>query len=199
MQVRRRQVWQPLLLILFVSGLACSGRVLSTPQRSFNETDEYKADIMTKIYEVNKQLGGYHKMIAALTQTGSDKRLASKGAFTVFLFSDEAITRLPVEGQEALFKDATAVKTLVGRHLIDGKVLAVNKRRVSSIVRRFPTLFEFKAADISEMKSQKTVSGQPMTVTLNKDAVLVNGAKLTRKDILCRNGVIHVVDAVSLP
>ena len=45
-----------------------------------------------------------------------------------------------------------------------------------------------------------TANGQKLNVTKTRDGkVTVNGANVVSADILCGNGVIHVIDAVVLP
>jgi uncharacterized surface protein with fasciclin (FAS1) repeats len=38
-----------------------------------------------------------------------------------------------------------------------------------------------------------------LTIRANGGAVMVDNAKVVKADILCSNGVIHVVDSVILP
>jgi transforming growth factor-beta-induced protein len=45
----------------------------------------------------------------------------------------------------------------------------------------------------------KTVNGQELTVKAAMGVVTVDNAKVVKTDILCTNGVIHVVDTVILP
>ena len=55
------------------------------------------------------------------------------------------------------------------------------------------------AADVVKVDSAKTVQGQPLTVVTRDGKVTVNGANVVKADIACKNGVIHVIDAVLLP
>ena len=49
------------------------------------------------------------------------------------------------------------------------------------------------------MSSAKTVNGQSLTIRVNDGTVMVDNAKVVKTDILCSNGVIHVIDSVVLP
>ena len=49
------------------------------------------------------------------------------------------------------------------------------------------------------MSSAKTVNGQSFPISVNGDTVMVDNAKVIKTDILCSNGVIHVIDSVVLP
>jgi uncharacterized surface protein with fasciclin (FAS1) repeats len=49
------------------------------------------------------------------------------------------------------------------------------------------------------MSSAKTVNGALLTISVNNGEVMVDNAKVLKTDILCSNGVIHVIDSVVLP
>jgi uncharacterized surface protein with fasciclin (FAS1) repeats len=49
------------------------------------------------------------------------------------------------------------------------------------------------------MTSAKTVNGQFLAISVNDGTVMVDNAKVIKTDILCGNGVIHVIDSVVLP
>jgi uncharacterized surface protein with fasciclin (FAS1) repeats len=43
------------------------------------------------------------------------------------------------------------------------------------------------------------VNGQELTINAQMGSVMVNNAKVVKTDILCTNGVIHVIDTIVLP
>ncbi|MBK7695365.1 MAG: fasciclin domain-containing protein [Saprospiraceae bacterium] len=45
----------------------------------------------------------------------------------------------------------------------------------------------------------KTINGKSVNVSINKDGVFINNAKVTVADVLADNGVVHILDAVLLP
>lgn len=104
--------------------------------------------------------------------------LKGKGPFTVFAPTDKAFAKIPKEKLEALLKDKKALADVLTYHVVPGKVLA---------------------ADVVKLKSAKTVLGKPITISVNDKNVKVNDATVTATDILCSNGVIHVIDTVLLP
>ena len=55
------------------------------------------------------------------------------------------------------------------------------------------------ASQVTKMSSAKTVNGQSLTISVNAGTVMINNAKVIKTDILCSNGVIHVIDSVMLP
>lgn len=55
------------------------------------------------------------------------------------------------------------------------------------------------AADVVKLKGAKTVEGASVMVMANGSAVMIDNANVTKTDIVCDNGVIHVIDTVILP
>jgi uncharacterized surface protein with fasciclin (FAS1) repeats len=49
------------------------------------------------------------------------------------------------------------------------------------------------------MTEAKTVNGQTLSIQTEGSTVKIDGANVTKTDIECSNGVIHVIDAVVLP
>jgi uncharacterized surface protein with fasciclin (FAS1) repeats len=54
------------------------------------------------------------------------------------------------------------------------------------------------AKDVVKLTSAKTVQGQDVKIDAT-DGVKVNDANVVKADIVCSNGVIHVIDKVILP
>ena len=102
------------------------------------------------------------------------------GPFTVFAPTDEAFAKLPPGTVEDLLKPENKAKlqSILTYHVVSGKVLA---------------------KDVMKMHAAKTVNGQDVTVKTVKGSVMVGNAKVTKTDIMCSNGVIHVIDTVLMP
>jgi uncharacterized surface protein with fasciclin (FAS1) repeats len=109
---------------------------------------------------------------------GLVETLKGKGPFTVFAPTDEAFAKIPKEKLEALLKDKQALTAVLTYHVVPGNVMA---------------------ADVVKLDSAKTVQGQSVQIAANGGKVMVNGAKVLKTDVVCSNGVIHVIDAVILP
>ena len=58
---------------------------------------------------------------------------------------------------------------------------------------------EYMAADVENMTSIPTLEGANLTVEVTDEGLMVGGANVTATDIICSNGVIHVIDAVLMP
>jgi transforming growth factor-beta-induced protein len=55
------------------------------------------------------------------------------------------------------------------------------------------------AADVVKLSTAKTVQGSELKITVEDGKVKVDDANVVKTDIKCKNGVIHVIDAVLLP
>jgi uncharacterized surface protein with fasciclin (FAS1) repeats len=121
--------------------------------------------------------GSFKTLAAALTAAGLVDTLKGAGPFTVFAPTDEAFAKLPAGTLEALLKDKAKLTAILTYHVVPGKVMA---------------------ADVVKLKDAKTVQGQSIKIDTNK-GVKVDGANVVKTDIVCSNGVIHVIDSVILP
>ncbi|MBN2108985.1 MAG: fasciclin domain-containing protein [Deltaproteobacteria bacterium] len=124
--------------------------------------------------------GSFATLAKALTAAGLVDTLKSKGPFTVFAPTDEAFAKLPAGTLDDLLKpeNKEKLKGILTYHVVSGEVMA---------------------KDVIKMKTAQTVNGQLLKITVADGAVMVDNAKVTKTDIKCSNGVIHVIDAVVLP
>jgi uncharacterized surface protein with fasciclin (FAS1) repeats len=120
--------------------------------------------------------GSFKTLAAALTAAGLIDTLKGKGPFTVFAPTDEAFAKIPKADLDALLKDKTKLTAVLTYHVVSGKVMAK----------------DVKAGKV------KTVQGGELTLSTT-GGMTVDGAKVTKADIVADNGVIHVIDSVVLP
>ena len=135
---------------------------------------------MANIVDTAIGAGSFKTLVAAVSAAGLVETLKGAGPFTVLAPSDTAFAKLPAGTVEGLFKPE-AKGTLTGiltYHVISGKHLA---------------------ADVMKMTSATTVNGQLVEVKIADGKVHINGATVVSADIVCDNGVIHVIDSVLLP
>jgi uncharacterized surface protein with fasciclin (FAS1) repeats len=124
--------------------------------------------------------GSFKTLAAALQAAGLVETLKGKGPFTVFAPTDEAFAKLPAGTVDDLLKPENKEKlaAILTYHVVSGKVMA---------------------AQVTKMNAAKTVNGQFLAISVNGGTVTVDNAKVVKTDILCSNGVIHVIDSVVLP
>lgn len=119
-------------------------------------------------------------IILLFSAAGLVSTLKSAGPFTVFAPTDEAFAKLPAGTVEALLKDIPKLSSILTYHVVPGNVMA------STVV----TL---------NGKKVKTVNGAEVTIGVSSSGVKVDAANVVKTDIVCDNGVIHVIDSVILP
>ncbi len=123
--------------------------------------------------------GSFNTLVAAVKAADLVETLKGKGPFTVFAPTDEAFAKLPKGTVEDLLKPENKKKlqAILTYHVVAGKVTA---------------------ADVVKLKEAKTVQGSTVKIDTTS-GVKVNAANVVKTDIMCTNGVIHVIDAVILP
>lgn len=134
----------------------------------------------TDIVDTAIAAGSFNTLAKALTAAGLVETLKGKGPFTVFAPTDDAFAKLPAGTLEDLLKpeNKEKLKGILTYHVVSGKVLA---------------------KDVVKLKTAKTVNGQKLKIMVKDGTVMVDNAKVTKTDIMCSNGVIHVIDTVVLP
>lgn len=121
-------------------------------------------------------------LVAAVQAAGLVDALKGEGPFTLFAPTEEAFKKLPKGTLESLLKPENKAKlaAILKYHVVPGKVMA---------------------ADVMKLKNGtevRTLQGQTLKVK-NSHGVKINNAKVVKTDIVCSNGVIHVIDTVILP
>ncbi len=124
--------------------------------------------------------GSFNTLVAAVKAAGLVETLKGEGPFTVFAPTDAAFAKLAEGTVESLLKPENKQKLvdILTYHVVPGKVLA---------------------QDVIGMKKAKTVQGKEFSIKVKDGSVSVDNAKVVATDILCNNGVIHVIDEVILP
>ena len=132
------------------------------------------------VIDTAMQAGTFKTLGTALHAAGLVETLKGQGPFTVFAPTDEAFAKLPMGTLESLLRPE-------------------NKDKLVAILTYHVVAGDEKAAQIAKLKSAKTVNGQSLTITTQGDSVMIDNAKVLKTDIVCTNGVIHVIDTVLMP
>lgn len=120
----------------------------------------------------------FKTLVTAVKAAGLVGTLKGEGPFTVFAPTDEAFAKIPKDVLEGLLKDKEKLTAVLTYHVVPGKVMA---------------------KDVVKLNSAKTAQGQSVSIAAKDGSVKINGAKVIKADIECKNGVIHVIDTVLLP
>jgi uncharacterized surface protein with fasciclin (FAS1) repeats len=167
-------------LIVTLLALASAAHAFSPSSMRAARTSKMSGLQMADIVDTAVGAGSFNTLAAALTAAGLVPTLKGPGPFTVFAPTDEAFAKLPAGTVEALLKDIPKLTSILTYHVVPGNVLA------STVV----TLSGKKVA---------TVNGAEVAVSVNSAGVKVNAANVVTTDIVCDNGVIHVIDSVLIP
>jgi len=132
------------------------------------------------IVETAVAAGSFKTLAKLLGDAGLVETLKGPGPFTVFAPTDEAFAKVPAATLEALAKDKAALKSVLLYHVVAGKVMAADAMKLDG-------------------KAAKTVQGADAKIMKMGATLMIANAHVAKADIVTKNGVIHVVDAVMLP
>jgi uncharacterized surface protein with fasciclin (FAS1) repeats len=123
--------------------------------------------------------GSLKRLVAALESAQLTGTLKGAGPFTVFAPNDDAFAKMAPGALDKLLANKAGLAQLLTYHAVPASVMA---------------------ADLRQNKWVQTVQGQSLNITVDGGgSVRVDGARVLTTDILCSNGIIHVIDAVLVP
>lgn len=142
------------------------------------ENNKETMDII-EIANQNKELA---TLVKALESADLVNALKGAGPFTVFAPTNEAFNKLPNGTLEDLLKPENKGKLIdiLTYHVRDGKVSSEQALKLNG-------------------QNIIMLNGKPVKVEVKDGSLYVDGAKVIVKDIMAKNGVIHIIDAVMLP
>lgn len=132
------------------------------------------------IVETAVAAGSFKTLAKLLGDASLVETLKGPGPFTVFAPTDEAFAKVPAATLAALGKDKALLKSVLLYHVVSGKVMAADALKLAG-------------------KSAKTVEGSDAKISVMGGTPMINQAHIVKTDIVAKNGVIHVIDAVILP
>ncbi len=132
------------------------------------------------IVDTAVRAGSFKTLAAALQAADLVDALKGDGPLTVFAPTDEAFAKLPEGTVESLLKaeNRKQLIDILTYHVVDGFV---------------------PASKAVKLTGAKTLNGQRIDISAKNDSVSVDEASVIQADIVCDNGIIHVVDQVLLP
>lgn len=115
----------------------------------------------------------------ALEKAGLIDSLKGKGPFTVFAPTDAAFEKIPKDVLENLLKPE-------------------NKEQLVKLLNNHVAPGMLKAEDLAKLngKQLELASTNKAKIEVKGNDIYINGAKVIVSDIIAKNGVIHVIDAV---
>jgi uncharacterized surface protein with fasciclin (FAS1) repeats len=122
--------------------------------------------------------GQFSTLTTLLKKAGLVSTLGRPGPYTVFAPTNAAFAKVPKQTLNALLADKAKLRAVLLYHVVPGKVTA---------------------AKVVKLSSAKTANGERVRIRVKGSTVYVNGARVTKADVMAANGVIHVVDSVLVP
>lgn len=121
--------------------------------------------------------GSFNTLVSAVQAAELVDTLKGDGPFTVFAPTDESFAKIPADQIEVLLANKTQLTEVLTYHVVPGEVMA---------------------RDLENGMMVETLQGGYLSINTT-EGVMVNDAKVIQADIICTNGVIHVIDTVLLP
>ena len=122
--------------------------------------------------------GQFKTLTKLVNRAGLAGALQQPGPYTLFAPNDAAFKKVPKKTLNLLLRNKAKLKAVLLYHVVSGSVAA---------------------ADVVKLSSAKTLNGKSVRIRLSGMNVFVNGAKVTRPDVMASNGVIHVINRVLIP
>jgi transforming growth factor-beta-induced protein len=130
------------------------------------------------VVETAEAKGSFSTLISALTTANLVDTLKGTGPFTLFAPTDAAFDALPTGLLDKLLANTTALTEVLTYHIVSGKLTA---------------------NDLTSQTNVTTLQGGSLPIATGQGAPKIGPATITKTDIICTNGVIHVIDTVLIP
>lgn len=132
---------------------------------------------MANIIETAKGAGCFATLLTAVEVAGLTGALESPGPFTVFAPVDDAFAALPPGTVQTLVDNPPQLARILKFHVLAGA---------------------HQRSELVERPEWESLEGAPVPIR-RADPFEVKNATVVTADIVCDNGVVHVIDRVILP
>ena len=145
----------------------------------------------TNLAEAMQTSGSTNTMAGAVATAGMTEAMQGTQTYTLLMPSDEAMAPYAEELAELNKpENKAALEQYVKAHMVDGKLLA---DKIAAAATAPDTNAATSASGASV--SIKNLLGDDIEVLIEAGSVTVNGASIQTKDIVARNGVLHICNA----
>ncbi|CAK6699512.1 fasciclin domain-containing protein [Synechococcus sp. CCY9201] len=132
---------------------------------------------MASIIETARSAGCFATLLTAVEVAGLTAALESPGPFTVFAPVDDAFAALPPGCVQTLVDNPPQLARILKYHVLGGN---------------------FCRADLVDQPEWQSLEGAPVPIR-SVEPFEVKNATVVSADIVCDNGIVHVIDRVILP
>jgi uncharacterized surface protein with fasciclin (FAS1) repeats len=169
--------------ILAVPAVANAGasHIAYQQKKAEMEAQARQAAGKTTIIDVIRQQGQFETFLKAVEAAGMTDTLKQAGAvYTVFAPTDDAFAKIPAEQLQALLKDRTQLRQVIGYHILPQKKYDWEMRR----------------------DAVRTLDGRTLQIaqyTAPDDIRLNDTVEVVESNLKASNGVVHAIDEVLMP
>ena len=132
---------------------------------------------MASILETAASVGVFNTLLAAVDAGGLREALEGPGPFTVFAPVDDAFAALPPGTVQTLVDNPPQLARILKYHVLAGA---------------------HSRAELVAQPEWESLEGAPVPIR-RSEPFEVKNATVVSADIVCDNGVVHVIDRVILP
>ena len=128
--------------------------------------------------------------------------MRSKNAYRTFTYAiEKAMLTASLIGSEqyTLFAPTDEAFRQLPHGMLDRLLRPENRDELAAIVTYHMVIGSRTTADIRKWDAALTLHGQAASITISSGQLHINGAQITRPDIMAGNGVIHGIDRVNIP
>ena len=132
---------------------------------------------MATIIETAREAGLFGTLLTAVEVAGLTGALESPGPFTVFAPVDDAFAALPPGCVQTLVDNPPQLARILQFHVLSGA---------------------YKRNELVDQPEWTSLEGAPVAIR-RSEPFEVKNATVVSADIVCDNGIVHVIDRVILP
>jgi len=132
---------------------------------------------MASILETAASVGVFNTLLAAVDAAGLRGALEGPGPFTVFAPVDDAFAALPPGTVQTLVDNPPQLARILKFHVVSG---ALSREQLVA------------------QEAWESLEGAPIRIRRSEPFEVKNATVVTA-DVVCDNGVVHVIDRVILP
>jgi uncharacterized surface protein with fasciclin (FAS1) repeats len=130
------------------------------------------------VVETLRRSGRSDRFFAIIRESGLDNALKGSGPFTLLAPLDSFMGSLPGSVFPLVSRDKNRLVWFVNLHVIADRA---------------------KKTDLGDMEVARTVSGELFETSVKGQDVLIGDIPIVESDIVCSNGILHVIGGVLWP
>jgi uncharacterized surface protein with fasciclin (FAS1) repeats len=150
-------------------------------------------DNMKNIVETAIAAGNFKTLVEAVKAAGLVDVLSGPGPFTVFAPQDSAFAALPKGTVEGLLKDKAKLTEILKYHVVAGKHDLSELKKLSGMHGGLNKVKTLQGKELKISSARSTAGSDEIETVMLENAIAI------KPDILCSNGICHMIDKVLIP